>query len=80
MNDTNFNEAHTALQDAEIETSILFACVDSGANLKDDYQAFRSIPRKVEKTLKIVDTNKDTYCFKYSEIRINKAKTNIVLK
>ena len=78
--DTEFNEAHTALEDAEIEWDILGACVALGADLKGDYQAFRSIPRKVEKTLKVIDTNKDTYYFEYSEIRINKAKTNITLK
>ena len=48
-NDLDFEEEHTALADSEIETSILFYCVNKGCELGTDYKAKRSIPRKVNK-------------------------------
>lgn len=78
--DTDFEEAHTALNDAEIETAILFICLDRGAVLGHDYKAKRSIERPQEKTLHIKTVEQTDYYFDYFKIRINKDKTEIVLK
>ena len=79
-NNTDFNEAHTALNDAEIESEILYDCVQSGAILNQEYKAFRSIEKEQEKVLHIQSPDKNNYYFYYKKIRINKAKTEIVLK
>ena len=79
-NNTDFNEAHTALNDAEIESEILYDCVQSGAILNQEYKAFRSIEKEQEKTLHIRTVEQTDYYFDYKKIRINKAKTEIVLK
>lgn len=54
----DFEEAHTALADAEIETMILQECLDRGAVVGKEYAVSRSIPRVIEKPLKIVIDNK----------------------
>lgn len=51
--DTSFTEDHTALSDSEIEAEILFTCLDRGAELNGDYQAKRSIERKVTREFTI---------------------------
>lgn len=79
-NNPDFDEAHTALDDAEIEAKILKMSVEWGADLTQDYKAFRSIERAQEKTLHVRTTEQTDYYFDYSKIRINKAKTEIVLK
>lgn len=78
--DTDFEEAHTALNDAEIETAILFICLERGAILGHDYKAKRSIERPQEKTLHIKTAEQTDYYFDYIKIRINKGKTEIILK
>ena len=77
---TDFEEAHTALEDAKIETAILFHSVLYGADLSEDYKAFRSIEKEEEKTLHIRTTEQTDYYFDYTKIRINKQKTEITLK
>ena len=79
-NDTSFNEAHTALEDSRIEMLILRECFDRGANLNNNYVAFRSIERGVEKELHIRTVEQTDYYFKYTQMRINKGKTEITLK
>lgn len=51
--DASFTEDHTALSDSEIEAEILFTCLDRGADLNEDYQAKRSIERKVTREFTI---------------------------
>ena len=51
--DASFTEDHTALSDSEIEAEILFTCLDRGADLNGDYQAKRSIERKVTREFTI---------------------------
>lgn len=75
-----FVEAHTALDDSLIEAEILLACINKGADLTRNYAAFRSIERPQEKTLHIKTTEQTDYYFQYSKIRINKDKTEIVLR
>lgn len=76
----NFIEEHTALMDAEIEYDILWSCILKGADLNDDYKAFKSIDRPTNKTLHIKTVEQTDYYFDYTKIRINKAKTEITLK
>ena len=77
---TDFIEAHTALDDAIIEAGILNACVENGADLNRNYAAFRSIERPQKKTLHIIPADSDeVYQFEYTKIRINKDKTKITL-
>lgn len=76
----DFEEAHTALNDAQIEKQILFVTMARGAILGRDYKARRSIERAQEKTLHIKTAEQTDYYFDYTKIRINKAKTEIVLK
>ena len=78
--DINFSEAHTALEDARIETDILVACIQNGAEYTDDYKAFRSIEKIEEKTLHIRTAEQIDYYFDYTKIRINKNKTEITLR
>lgn len=75
-----FEEAHTALNDAEIETEILFNCLVRGAILGTDYKAKRSIERTQNKKLHIRTVEQTDYYFNYEKIRINKDKTEIVLR
>lgn len=78
---TDFIEAHTALDDAIIEAEILRACVENGADLNRNYAAYRSIERPQKKTLRVIPANSDTeYQFDYYKIRINKDKTKITLQ
>ncbi|MDV3429536.1 MAG: hypothetical protein LIR50_21350 [Bacillota bacterium] len=80
-NNTDFVEAHTALNDSEIEKDILESCVLMGADIiNDDCKAFRSIEKLSEKTLHIKTAEQTDYYFDYTKIRINKDKTEIVLK
>lgn len=80
FNEHNFDEAHTALKDAEIESDILFRCVIAGADLTEDYKAKHSIERVQEKTLHIQTAEQTDYYFDYAKIKINKEKTEIILK
>lgn len=80
FNDTDFVEAHTALNDAEIESEILKQCISYGARLDYEYSARRSIEREQEKTLHIRTAEQTDYYFDYTKIRINKAKTEITLQ
>lgn len=76
----DFEEDHTALSDARIETDILTACVNAGATLGVDYKAKRSIPRTISRTLHIRTAEQTDYYFDYEKIRINKERTEITLK
>lgn len=80
FNEHEFIEAHTALKDSEIESEILRYCVESGAELEQDYPAKRSIEKIEEKTLHIRTAEQTDYYFDYSKIRINKTKTEITLR
>ena len=78
-NNIEFVESHTALDDSKIESEILKFCVEKGADLNKDYNAFRSIERKVIKNL-IIETEEETHLYKYKKIWINKEKTKIKLR
>lgn len=80
MNDTEWNEDHTALSDSEIESNILMATVLKGAKLNMGYSARRSLGKPNKETTLVISTPHDEFCFKYKSFRINKEKTRIVLK
>lgn len=80
INDVEWNEDHTALSDSEIEAEILFVTLEVGAKLNTSYPVFRSIERKLNKTLHIQTAEQIDYYFEYEKIRINKDKTEIKLK
>lgn len=73
-----FNEAHTALADSEIETQILFMCLDKGAEIGKAYKTYQSIPRKVERTLTIATPNGETV-YTYTKRRNASNGTKIIL-
>lgn len=77
---TDFIEDHTALSDSEIESAILLKCIDNGAIINTPYEVRRSVKREVEKFLKVNTRDGEVYSFPYSTIRVNKEKTNIILK
>ena len=77
--DTEFEEAHTALNDAEIELDILKYAIDPGAEYGVPYQTLFSVGRNVLKELTITDREGDKHIFKYAKIRINGARTDIKL-
>lgn len=78
--DNDFIEEHTALADSLIESDILHNCVEAGADLEIDYKARRSIERPIEKTLHVRTVEQTDYYFDYTKIRINKDKTEILLR
>jgi hypothetical protein len=61
----DFVEAHTALADSEIETEILFTCLDMGAEVGKEYEVTRALWRNEEKPLVIKVDNKVIYSGKY---------------
>lgn len=79
-NDKEFSERHTALADSEIEYQILLFTFQNGAIINTEYQTIRSIERKIERELHIQTVEQTDYYFKYQKIRINKGKTEIILK
>lgn len=46
--DTDFTEAHMGLQDSEIESQILMACIKRGAKWEEEYKVVQKIPREIE--------------------------------
>jgi hypothetical protein len=78
--DNEFIEEHTALADSEIELDILRECIERGADLSTDYKAYKSVPRKIEKVLTVIDREGNDWEFNYCKITINKDKTKITLK
>ena len=53
IEDINYNEEHTALQDSIIELDILMACILKGAEWQTEYPCPKSMPRNSEKKLTI---------------------------
>lgn len=79
-NNIDFVESHTALDDAIIETSILFASVyHKGLDYLTNYPIERTIPRRVKKILTVIAKDKtvDFECYGYTVYR---SKDTIKLK
>lgn len=78
--DCDFTEEHTALADSRIEAEVLMQTIEKGADITRDETVYRSIERKVEKTLHIRTAEQTDYYFDYEKIRINKDRTEITLR
>lgn len=78
--DTEFIEAHTAIEDSLIEYQILKYCCENGAVLGEDYKAKKSIERKTKKELSIVKNYMTIFKVEYEKIRIKKGKEGTEIK
>ena len=79
----DFIEEHTALADSEIELQILLECIAKGAEWNKEYKVYSSVPRKVEKVLRVRATDGTDHLFPYHRITTYKEKNNetkIILK
>lgn len=75
--DTEFEEAHTALADSEIELEILQYCIDKGCSWNTTYKVYRSIPRTQDKILRVRDIQGNTIDFPYNKIIDYKPKNGV---
>lgn len=76
-----FEEEHTALADSLIEFEILRTCViEYGADITAIYKRYSSIPRKIPKELKVIDTDGKEHIFKYGKRRNYQDGNKIILK
>jgi len=76
-----FEEEHTALADSLIEFEILRTCViEYGADITAIYKRYSSIPRKVPKELKVIDTNGIEHTFSYVKRKNYQDGNKIILK
>lgn len=64
-----FEEAHTALADAEIECDILRECVKRGAEWNTEYKVYRSIPRIEVREFEVVTADGERVKFPYTSKR-----------
>ena len=82
-NDADFEEEHTALSDAIIETSILCECIAKGCEFGKAYKVYSSIPKEQTKEIAIIERNQygaeTITIITYKKMRINKKKSEIVL-
>ena len=79
--DLDFVEEHTALADSLIELEILKTCiVEYGAEINGTYKRYSSIPRKIPKELKVIDTNGKEHSFEYMKKRCYQDGNKIILK
>ena len=77
----DFEEEHTALADSLIEFEILRTCViEYGADITAVYKRYSSIPRKIPKELKVVDTDGIEHTFRYGKRRNYQDGNKIILK
>lgn len=66
INDPNFEEEHTALADSLIERDILIKTLEKGAELETAYKVRATIPRNVDKEMKIFLNRKEMASFTYT--------------
>lgn len=76
----DFNEAHTALNDSEIELEILKTCVFIGADLTVNYIAEKSIPRTIKKTLVIKSSDETLFSIECENYTVYKKTNTIKIK
>lgn len=72
--ETDFEEEHTALADSVIEAEILRRCVEKGAELGENYKAFRSLPRIAPHPFTIKVNDEIIYSGEYISKKESKAK------
>ena len=66
---SEFIEAHTALEDSLIEGAILAECVHRGAEWNEDYKVYQSIPRHEMRIFKVEDAEGVVYEFPFTRKR-----------
>lgn len=76
-NDTEFNEAHTALADSRIELAVLRACVAKGAAWQSDFPAAKSYPRGTIKPFKVKHKGEIVLEGECSKVATRKTKNGI---
>ena len=77
----DFVEEHTALADSLIEFEILRTCIiEYGAEITCIYKRYSSIPRKIHKELKVIDTDGIEHTFRYGKRRNYQDGNKIILK
>ena len=80
-NEIDFVEEHTALADSLIELAVLRTCLtEYGADITATYKRYSSIPRKIPKELKVIDTDGKEHAFIYVKKRCYQDGNKIVLK
>lgn len=95
LDDPDFVEEHTALEDSRIELEILLHCVEEGVaydpelqvmfettSFNQEYKTYSSIPRNFDKYLEIIDSDTKEVLFDtyYKNMTINKGRTVIKIK
>ena len=80
INDSDFVENHTALDDSCIEAKILFEAISKGSILGEEYQALRSIPRLSEKTFMVKKNGETIFSTECLSITYRKSNNTILLK
>lgn len=78
--DNGFCEEHTALADSEIEAEILRECFVRGADPEADYEAKKSIVRKVMRDLTVKKNGEVVFKTDFESIRYYKSNDTIMLK
>ena len=76
----DFVEDHTALSDSEIETEILFSALANGAEIGEDYKAFKSLTRPQKKIVNVKLNNEVVYTAEVDSIRYMKNNNTLILK
>lgn len=76
---SKFEEAHTALDDSEIEKEILFYCIEKGGQLETEYKTYSSIPRKIKKEFNVFKNKELVFTTDYMKMRVKK-KTDYFLE
>lgn len=76
-----FEEEHTALADSLIELAVLRTCLtEYGADITATYKRYSSIPRKIPRELKVIDTCGNEHTFEYIKKRCYQDGNKIILK
>lgn len=71
LGDREFVEEHTALADSQIELEILLECADRGnLEIGKEYKVYRSVPRKVMKSLEVVKDGEIVFRGEYERVTI----------
>lgn len=75
--DIEFNEAHTALSDSEIELEVLKACIEKGAMWNDNLPTAKSYPRGTVKPFKVKHKGEIVLEGECSKVATRKTKNGI---
>ena len=77
---TDFEEAHTALADSKIESTILYVCLLNGAKIDGDYKPYRSLTRNIKKSFQVKLNKEIIFEKEVCGIRYMKNDNTIILK